>query len=458
MTEIPTHQLGALQEVQGPEVLEAPLDVYLRPHMYFEDTSKPERELGIQRLENQTRVWISEADTYGLVQRGITAPGKNENAGVPKASAALSYLINLNMHQGVLHSSIETEYGHDDRRGLTPEEYDKLIEVAPNQGLALLAGILKDVAYPREDDGVHPVLQPSTITDGQKVLSYGNDKHKVLCGDAEGRFMESAHRLEEVKVGDRTVAVRKYNGEDTALLLEDSLLNGVLIPKGSIVIVETDDDGNSTFLFGRLSAFSVDSPTEIDLMAPELTSNQHFIGNAWNYDKIRELLGVKTPVDFDSLKSFIAEVDLYESGDAEFGRIARTLATKEKSIIERQTEYDVRIRALEDEITAKYKEIPSSYINSDTDEYRAQVLLNAAGKQADFARLRRVRESIDNPRVAYIKAYKDLGRIFGPKKVAETTRLVAERLKAKNVVDSVTKAAERDQYRQAQWVARAYHP
>ncbi len=454
MTEIPTHHLSALQEVQNPVAHEAPLDVYLRPHMYFEDVSKPERELGVQRLENQTRAWISDFDTRGILVRGITAPGKHENAGVPKASAVVGHLINLNVHQGVLHASAKTKYGEGDRRELTPEEYDKLIEVAPNQGLALLAGMLKDVAYPRKDDGTLPVLKPSPITDVQKVLSYGNDKNKVLCGDAEGRFMESAHRLEEVKVGERKVAVRKYNGEDTALLLEDSLLNGVLIPKGSIMIVETDSDGNPTFLFGRLSAFSVDSPSEIDLMAPELTSNQHFIGNAWNYDKIRELIGVKAPVDFDSLKSFIAEVDLYESGDTEFGRIARTLATKEKSIMERQTEYDVRIRALDDEITAKYKEVPSSYNHSDTDEYKAQVLLNAENKQADFARLRTFRNSIDNPRVAYIKAYKDLGRIFGPKKVAQTSRLVAERLKAKNVVDSVTKIAERDQFRQAQWAAR----
>lgn len=455
MPEIPSqidisHQ-ASNQILNSPEIAGDNLDIYLTPDTYFADVKPEGRKLGHELLVNQARAWVSEYDTSGALLNALNSSGTRKDKGVPRASIKLGKMINLNSLESLLDVTTKSVHGYDVRRNLTPDEYDNLIKTAPNQGLMLIVRMLKDVTYPRENDGVHPVLEPAKIVDVQKVMSFGNDKDQMLCGDAEGLFMDQYYQLNVLKAGDQIVAIQKTIGEKTAMLTQDCLLNGVLIPRGSIMIVGEDENGNQAFSFGRLSAFSVDSPAEIERMAPDLTSNSLFQHNVSNYDKILEKLGVVKTISVEGLSSFIEEVDSLEVDDSEVGRIMRILAKKEESIATHQEGYDDGIRILENELADKYTNIDTYYDSSDSSEDRARKDAKAQEKQDDYDYLRSRLKSTMNPRVAYVRAYKALGKMFGADKVSQVIHMMAERSKAKKVISNVNKIAEEEQRRTVEW-------
>jgi hypothetical protein len=415
------------------QVVTGPLDA----RFYFEGVTENDRELNSTLLAIDAQHWIESIpglkNRSGIFVDSISQKGHNENGGVPYQSIKMADAINFVKTGSKPEKELINEKGYSYRTDITEEDYNLLIDTAPNEGLALLMRMRRDIDYPQDYSGV-PVLTPKPSGKARdiEIMHHGKRTAQkgMFCGEAEGRFMNSTFReggLEEIKIGDQVIALKKDNGERTALLVHEATLHGVLLPKGSIVTVDLDDLGEPEFAFARLSAFAVSSPQEIEAMSPYLSSNKHFVENIEGYNRVRQLLGQGAGVTEAELQASLDSIDEYFAHNENAQNIATLLEEKIATIDLMQEIFKLQIADAYSELHVKYPpEI--TFINpEDTTEQKTQKLANCQMYDAESAQIEALNTSVQNPTVAYKQTLTELIHTFGIEEVRQTQRLLRDR-------------------------------
>lgn len=167
------------------------------------------------------------------------------------------------------------EYGYRRQEAVLPpieRMHDTLKSAGLGESGKIVAQMLADIVEPyvkTEGDGYIqlPVRSAEDPYETGRDGNYSGNTAK-LCSNTEYHFAISHNGfaeysgLKELQVDGEVVALKKFTGDHTAILVKPAVLNGVRLPVGSIVMPGEDEDGNTTFAFGRLSAFVFDSPQD----------------------------------------------------------------------------------------------------------------------------------------------------------------------------------------------------
>jgi len=422
--------------------------IRLTPAEIFPDIDRITRDHIALEQKEDARVWLdqvpgiseAEKDEFALA---IADKGQMDNGGALKMTIYLGNIINEGQPRSRFSKTSKNDSGVENHETvpLSRDDYDFLIETAPNEGLHAYAKLAKSAAYPYEDLPEGAIVLPArNPEDARKVIIHGDQPvpKSVLCGRAEGLFANELYKLKSLYVGDKLVAVQKELGEDTALLVQDAVLNGVAIPAGSIMTVGVDEDGEPLFSFGRLSAFSISSPSEIQSAAPYLTGEYNlrtYATKGKRLNLIREKLGLEGfDVSRKSMNSYLLQVDRSLEGDAAARSIYKTLDTSYAKLANREEFYE-EVGRLQDSQRIRAKKIKSEHEKSkpvrgkDSDTYMQELgtyykklddkydaldrELNIAGKV----------DSVANPRKYFEKAINTLVRTYGIDKVNQVREM-----------------------------------
>ncbi|MDO8265653.1 MAG: hypothetical protein Q7T41_01770 [Candidatus Saccharibacteria bacterium] len=403
---------------------------FLPPETFFDGLSEEDRNNNAVKLSQDTRVWLSQVKgidyKFELFADRMTDRGKMSNGGVFRASVDLADAVNYGVPASVLHIEKKDEKGYlKDAEPLSREDYDTLVNTAPNEGLKVLARLLKSTAYPYEDipDGAIQ-LNPRPAEEARNVLNHGDQKATaILCGRAEGYFVKEVGSLKPIEFEGEVIAYQKRLGEDTALLSVDAVINGVLIPKGSIITVGKDKQGNDAFSFARLSAFTLSSPQEIEASAPYITGEHNFSGASSGYSEIMKLLGNQQPeVSKEQVVEYLKELDEYFDSDPEIRKIVNIVGRG----YDKLKGYDEFIKSIGDMHQAVRDEVS---------------LLQSEGREVDFNEadkktlsIRHKAKSSINPRVAFDNSINNLTKMFGISRVNEARKIIRDREIAERVL------------------------
>ena len=173
-----------------------------------------------------------------------------------------------------------TLFKHGRTQGLPSKAVfeDLLARNVGGEAGTMLTTLLMDVSHgyqKQEGDGFIEV--PVTPKDQAfKVPTYGRSGQveAEFCAQSEQHFSDTIHSLNEVSVGGKVVALKKIEGNHTAITTQPLLINNVRIPVGSIVTVNKDAQGNDTFAFARLSPFNFSDPHEGVRQFPDIFNDQ----------------------------------------------------------------------------------------------------------------------------------------------------------------------------------------
>jgi hypothetical protein len=406
---------------------------------YFKGISKRDRQVNRELLNLDADLWLSQIpgidkDTLLI---SLQREGKMDNGGVLRASIDLAEIINSGSRVALLKKEVE---GEEEKIPITEEDYDDLIKTAPSEGLGLLVQLMRDIYFTRDLTGF-TVLQARKPEHARDVMTHGTKADKaIFCGRAEGYFMSFDSGLHPIEINGEVLAYRKTKGENTAILVQDSVLNGVLIPKGSIMTVKEGTDGTFSFSFGRLSAFSVSSPEEIEAMAPDLSKENNFFEESSRYNKIRRLLNSQLtfPTEED-LKDYISNVEASIADNPQIRRLVGTLNNAIIRLKEEQEEFEVFIEHEYGSMNEKY---PFRFHSRDmTEQQKLEAKEAQEIRERERARIRSISHSMKNPKVAYRNKVTMLIRTYGQKAVNEARGLIREKAAAQRVIDNMEQKA-----------------
>ncbi len=225
------------------------------------------------------------------------------------------------------------------------------IDYAGHAGTLFLR-MVHDIVIPYEtqpDDG-YIVLNSRRPIDSYKTATESDvedDDIAHLCSASESRFAEALNAdraLTELKINDRVVALQKGIGDHTALLTVPAILNGVRLPVGSIMTVETDSAGDHKFAFGRLSAFCFESVEQgyrefAAVFSQEESSGNPFIKddyglglNRFNRLVGRDAVSTQTGYELDEVAHEGALSKALEAVNED--RVARLLIVTDKAAVD----------------------------------------------------------------------------------------------------------------------------
>jgi len=406
----------------------------INPNSYFVGIKKEKCAANALQLEIDSFSWLLQLKTYdtdgskvddqavyGIPNR-LGNYGEVGSGGVPYASMQLSDLINGSgqgrKHEKQLRVNSLDRYGYVVGESLLPrEQYDMLIATAPNEGLRQLAELMKSATYPNENipEGT-PVLPPRPIHEVNDVIKSRSQEMKgMYCGQAEVFFLQDSYALDPVMIDGKIIAYQKETGENTALLAEPAVLNGVLLPKGSLLTVGEDDSGNRTFAFARLTVLAL-PPQELESAMPYFVRSDGFQSQVSSLEQIQRLLNAEQEMPtIASLKQYQSELSAYLDADQQMSQIVNILRSNSAKLL-KQPEFELAMDELGEQ--AKKFRVEPSETPTKENLYRQNAIHSAIYEQH--------RTPAKNPKLAYRNTLKYMINTFGIGQVNEARRLIRD--------------------------------
>jgi hypothetical protein len=299
------------------------------------------------------------------------------------------------------------------------EDYMELIRTSPTTGLSYVARMDMDVHYPPDESEMEGmvVLQPRP-GDSKSSVDNGSKKKDVsdLCGRAEGYFIEERLSLSPIQAEGRTIGWQESKGENSVLTTVETVLNGVRLPIGTLLTMETDDDGKNSFTYGRLSFFAVEGPYEALIESPRISDSAER-----NYQDFMEFIsasmgreaGNPPPRNIEEVRARLSDIRSLLDDDLALRKCLNQLGRDTVRMRQDQELFDDNVCKEKRTLLER-----SSKLEPDS----------AEKKEIEVAieRINIRRSSNLNPAISFRSSLRNMTRMFGAKKVRKTLSLVGE--------------------------------